>query len=99
MTGIDLTLASMRARREAVLKLARRRRALRVRVFGPIARGEVGTASEVDLLVDFEPEASLIDQVGLVQDLEGLLGVRVQVISTGGLRRGHDPIRDEAVDL
>ena len=56
-------------------------------------------ASDVDFLVDFEPEASLVDQVGLIHDLQGLLGIGVDVVSSGGLRPRHDPIRDEAVDL
>ena len=54
---------------------------------------------EAHLLVDFEPDASLLDQVDLIHDLESLLGIEVDVISTGGLRPRHDPIREEAVDL
>ncbi len=50
-------------------------------------------------LVDFDAEASLLDQVGLIEDLEALLGVSVDVISTGGLRPRHDRIREEAIDL
>ena len=78
---------------------ARRRRASRVRVFGSLARGDAGPSSDVDLLVDFGAEASLLDQIGLSQDLETLLGVPVDVISTGGLRPRHRRIRDEAIDL
>lgn len=52
-----------------------------------------------DLLVDFEAEASLLDQVGLIQDLEALLGMPVDVISAGGLRPRHHRIREEAIDL
>ena len=56
-------------------------------------------SSDVDLLVDFKAEASLLDQVGLTQDLEALLGIPVDVISTGGLRPRHHRIREEAIDL
>lgn len=93
------TIDALRGRREAILAVARRRHASRVRVFGSVARGEAGPSSDVDLLVDFDEEASLLDQVGLMQDLEVLLGVSVDVISTGGLRPRHRRIRDEAIDL
>jgi len=43
-------------------------------VFGSVARGEARPGSDLDLLVEFEPGASLIDHVGLSQDLEELLG-------------------------
>ncbi len=93
------TIDALRGRREAILAAARGRHASRVRVFGSIARGDAGPASDVDFLVDFGPEASLLDQVGLTQDLEALLGMPVDLISTGGLRPRHRRIRDEAIDL
>jgi predicted nucleotidyltransferase len=93
------TLDAVRARRDEILSVARRRRASRVRVFGSVARGEARPDSDVDFLVDFEPDASLLDQVGLIQDLQHLLGVDVDVVSSGGLRPRHEPIRREAVDL
>gem|GEM_PF-4847897 len=53
----------------------------------------------MDFLVDFDAEASLLDQVGLIQDLEAVLGVDVDVVSSGGLLPRHDAIRREAVAL
>ncbi len=47
--------------------------------------------SDVDLLVNFEQERSLLDQVGLIQDLEDLLGCRVDVVTEAGV---HWYIRD-----
>ena len=55
--------------------------------------------ASLDLLVDFEPGASLLDQAGLFQDLEELLGVGVDVVSRSGLKPWDDHIRAEAVDL
>jgi uncharacterized protein len=94
-----MTLDVVRSRRGEILAAARRRRESRIRVFGSVARGDVGPDSDVDFLVDFDHEASLLDQVGLNQDLHELLGVGVDVVSSGGLRSRHDSIRDEAVDL
>jgi len=65
----------------------------------PVARGEAHAGSDVDLLVDFEPGASLLDQSGLFQDLEELLGIGVDVVSRSGLKPRDDHILAEAVDL
>ena len=70
-----------------------------MRVFGSVARGDAGRSSDVDLLIAFEAEASLLDQVGLTQDLEGLFGTPVDEISTGGLLPRLRRIRDEAIDF
>jgi uncharacterized protein len=99
VTQVAPTIDGLRACREAILSAAHRRHASRVRVFGSIARGSAGPSSDVDLLVDFDAEASLLDQVGLTQDLEALLGMSVDVISSGGLLPRHRRIRDEAIDL
>ncbi|MGI0128672.1 MAG: nucleotidyltransferase family protein [Thermoplasmata archaeon] len=55
------------------------------RVFGSVARGAAGRGSDVDILVDFERGASAFDQVGLIDDLENLLGRRVEVTTVDGL--------------
>jgi uncharacterized protein len=94
-----MTLDAVKSRRSEILAVAGRRRASRVRVFGSVARGDAGPDSDVDFLVDFDDEASLLDQVGLIHDLHELLGVGVDVVSSLGLRAPHSPIRDEAVDL
>ncbi len=81
----QLDLRGLRARREEILGYAAERGARNVRVFGSIARGESGAGSDVDLLVEMESGRSLIDLVGLWQDLEDLLGTHVDVLSEGGV--------------
>lgn len=94
-----LTLEGLRGRRDEILAVAHRRRARKVAVFGSVARGEARPGSDIDFLVDFEPEASLLDHVGLLQDLEDLLGIGVDVVSRGGLLPRDERIRNEAVEL
>jgi uncharacterized protein len=75
-----VTLQALRsARREEILRLAHSRGAGNVRVFGSVARGNASENSDLDLLVDWEPNRSLLDHAGLVQDLQELLGIRVHV--------------------
>ena len=75
-----VTLDTLRAeRREEILRLAGRRGAHSLRVFGSVARGEADENSDLDLLVAWEPGRSLMDHAGLVEDLQELLGMKVHV--------------------
>lgn len=78
-------LEQLTCQREELLALARRHRAMRVRIFGSVSRGEDRPDIDIDLLVDFAPEASLLDLVGLQQDAESLLGRRVDVVTPDGV--------------
>lgn len=80
--------------RDAVLALAREHGARRIRLFGSVARGTAGPDSDIDLLVAFEPGRSLLDVVALKQDLEDLLGCRVDLASETAL---HRSIRDRVL--
>ena len=66
-------------RREEILRLAERRGAHSLRVFGSVARGEAHENSDLDLLVAWEAGRSLMDHAGLVQDLQELLGMKVHL--------------------
>ena len=48
-------------------------------MFGSVARGEAKEGSDLDLLVEWEPDRSLLDHAGLVEDLQELLGMKVHV--------------------
>jgi predicted nucleotidyltransferase len=95
-----IRLDDVRHQREAILQLAARYGIRRVRVFGSVARGQARAASDLDVLVDFEPGRSLLDQVGFEQDLEALLGCRVEVVAEGGISPYLEPrILREAIPL
>lgn len=85
--------------RDSILTVARRHKAVDVKVFGSVARGEDRPGSDLDLLVRFATDASLFDQARLAQDLEDLLGIRVDVISDGASGGRLDAIRTEARPL
>jgi uncharacterized protein len=76
--------------RERVRQIVAEHRGARPRVFGSVARGSDDVESDLDLLVDFELGADLLDAVALSMDLEDLLGVHVDVVSD---RRDSDVIR------
>lgn len=76
----------MHEKREDILRVASKRGASNVRVFGSVARGEADAKSDIDLLVDLEPGRSLFDLGGLLMDLQDLLGYNVDVVTERGLR-------------
>ena len=90
----------LRSRRNDILDVATHHGARNVRVFGSVVRGEADAQSDVDFLVDMEPGRSLLDRAALLLDLQQLLGCRVDVVTTRGLRaRIRDRVLREAVAL
>jgi hypothetical protein len=50
-------------------------------LFGSVVRGEDSPDSDIDILVEFSGEKSLMDLAGLRIDLEELLGRKVDVLT------------------
>ncbi len=96
----QMDIRRLRDCREEILRYAAEHGARNVRVFGSMVRGEAHATSDVDLLVEMEPGRSLLDLVGLWQDLEDLLGTEVDVLSDGGVSPHlRERIYAEAVPL
>lgn len=90
-------MASLRPKIEEV---ARRYGASNLRLFGSAARGEDGPQSDIDLLVKIESGRTLLDLVGLEQDLTDLIGRKVDIVVEGGINRHLEPqILSEAVAI
>jgi len=90
----------VRSKRAAILRIAAAHGASALRVFGSAARGEAGPDSDLDLLVRMEPGRSLLDHVALWQELEELLGCKVDVVSEKALHRViREQVLREAVPL
>jgi predicted nucleotidyltransferase len=96
-----MTLEELRStNREKIMRLAADCGARNIRVFGSVARGETDSRSDVDLLVDLEPGRSLLDLARLQRKLEQLLTVRVDVVSSRGLRdRVRETVLRDALPL
>ena len=82
MSGLHTPLESYRAE---ILRLAAFHGARNVRIFGSVARGESRENSDLDLLVTLGEGRSLLDLVGLKQDLEDLVHRSVDVVSDRAL--------------
>jgi len=87
-------------KREEILRICAKYGARNVRVFGSTARGEADEMSDIDLLVELEPERSLFDLGGLQYELERVVGCRVDVVTERGLKeRIRLRVLKEAVPL
>jgi hypothetical protein len=78
-------LQELQAKRDEILRIASRHSAKNVRVFGSVVRGEETDESDVDFLVDFDPGHTLFDRAGLLDDLQALLGRKVDVVTPAGI--------------
>lgn len=97
----DSTLPEdIREQRTEILRLAHRRGAHNVRVFGSTLHGDAGPDSDIDLLVDLDPDRNLLDLGGLQMDLQELLKRPVDLKTEGFLRRDiRERVLQEAVEL
>ena len=69
-------------------------------VFGSYARGDFHADSDLDLLIDVDPGATLLDVVGLQLFLEDRLGCKVDVVTRRSVREElRSSIFSEAVYL
>ena len=75
----------LRSKRDAILDVATRHGASDVRVFGSVARGEESSGSDIDLLINLDPDRSLLDHIALQQELSALLSAPVDVVEEGGI--------------
>ena len=72
-----------------------------LKIFGSVARGEAGPESDVDLLVDLDPEQriSLLDYAHIKCELEDMLGCEVDLVERAAVRpRWQGVLEEEAVD-
>ena len=82
---------ALAAHRDKLLAIAAGHGASNLRVFGSVARGADKEGSDIDLLVDVRQGTSLFDLVGLQQDFEDTLGIKVDLLTEPEL---HPLIRE-----
>jgi len=95
------SLQFLQERRAEILALAEKHGAKNVRVFGSVARGEADEESNIDFLIDYDlDKISPWFPAGLLLDLEGLLGYRVDVATVDMLKpRIRDRVLSQAIPL
>lgn len=87
----------LRANRDLIRRVALLHRTRNLRVFGSVLRGEDTESSDLDLLVDPLPGATLLDLGAIQIELEQSLGISVDVLTPADLpRKFRDQVLTEA---
>ena len=60
-------------------------------VFGSVARGEDNEKSDIDLLVEIKKSIGIYEFIGLQQELEKILGKKVDLVSKGAINKYIKP--------
>jgi predicted nucleotidyltransferase len=84
----------LQEKRVEILKIAAQYGGSNVRIFGSVARGEATADSDIDFLMDIQAGRSLLNRIALIQDLEDLLGCKVDVAKPEIL---HESIREQVL--
>jgi uncharacterized protein len=86
--GQTLELGSILVDPASLAEVCRRHNIRELSLFGSAARGEMGPDSDVDIMVEFEPGArvGLIKFEALAEELTGLTGRRVDLVTKRGLK-------------
>jgi len=73
----------IRQSRNKIVRLAQKYGATNIRIFGSFARGDHNSESDADFLINME--GSLLRRIAFKQDLEDLLGRKVDVVTEKSL--------------
>jgi len=85
--------------REQLGRFCRRWKVVEFALFGSILRPDFRSDSDVDCLVRFAPEATwtLFDMAQMQEELEGVFGRKVHLVSRRGLESSRNYLRREAI--
>lgn len=97
--SVSLRALVLETKRDEILDIVQQHKGRSAYLFGSVARGEETSTSDVDVLIEFEQGSSLFDLMHIEEELAALLGVSVDVVSTGGLKERDEHIRREAVPI
>jgi predicted nucleotidyltransferase len=102
MTDVGVTplRVLVETHRDEIKAIVARHHGRSVAIFGSVARGQDLPGSDIDFLVDLEPDARPIEILSIGVELEELLGVKVDVGTQALLReRLRDGVLAESIPL
>ncbi len=89
----------LRRRRDEIVRTLAQAGCVNMRVFGSVARGEDREESDLDLLVEVEHSAGGLEFFSVPATLERILGVRVDLLASGGLSERFAHVLAEAIPV
>jgi len=70
-----------------------------IRIFGSYAKGEQKETSDIDIIVDFEEYPTLIEFLRIQEELENLLGVKVDLLTEESISPFIKPYIKEVIEI
>ncbi len=70
---------------DKLVSILKKHGAKRIEIFGSYARGEAEPGSDLDVIVEFEGRKSLLELVGIEQELEDALGIEVDLLTRASI--------------
>ena len=94
-----MTYPRMDLPRDQIADFCRRWKITEFSLFGSVLRDDFRPDSDIDVLVSFSPEAhwSLFDLAAMEEELEALLGRRVDLLTREGVEQSHNWIRRKEI--
>lgn len=89
-----MTLAKLREKRAEIMALGEEYGITNIEVFGSVVTGKAKPGSDIDFLVDMDEKGNLFDLAGFIDDMERLLGYKVDVAIRKSL---HPHVRERAL--
>jgi predicted nucleotidyltransferase len=88
-------------KREEIITISAKHGAYNVRIFGSVAREDDDEKSDIDFLIDYDlSKISPWFPSGLMQDLQSILGRKVDIVTVDGLKeRIREKVLQEAIEL
>ena len=68
-----------------LVSILKKHGAKKIEIFGSYARGEQKETSDLDVIVEFEKRKSLLELVGIEQELEDALGIKVDLLTEASI--------------
>lgn len=81
--------------KNVIVKVLERHKIKRASIFGSFVRGEQALDSDIDLLVEFSGQKSLLDLVGLKLELQDVLNMKVDVLTYNSI---HPLLRESILN-
>jgi uncharacterized protein len=83
MTTLDQIKKNLRVQKPT---LVAKYKVKEIGIFGSYVRGEQNPQSDLDILIDFEEYPSLLEFVGIEDELSERLGLKVDLVMKSGLK-------------
>jgi len=99
MKTLNEIIKTLNEHNEHKEKLKNKYKIKELKVFGSYAKGEQKETSDIDLIVDFEEYPTLIEFLRIQEELEDLLGVKVDLLTEESISPFVKPFIKEIIGI